>query len=293
MFIPQCPKCALEQCARSKIIRHGVYYRTSDGKTLQRYRCLGCKKSFSAAIYNLCYRQKKRQFNGVIRRMMAHTNSLRETAKILGLNRTTVVRKAAFLGIRAEYHFRKRNLELPKATEIEFDDLETFEHTKYKPVSVTLAVESKTRRILGIEVSVMPGRSSLAKKAIEKYGYRPDQRRAGRRRLFERIKPFVADRAVIKSDANPHYPKDVKNYFPKSVHQVFEGRKPKSQGQGELKKGAFDPLFSVNHTCAMLRANVNRLIRKTWCTTKSLDRLYGHLMIYADEHNERLSLKNA
>lgn len=293
MFIPECPKCALEDLPRSKIIRHGVYYRTSDGKTLQRYRCLGCKRSFSAAIYNLCYRQKKRQFNEIIRRMMAHTNSLRGTAKVLGLNRITVVRKAALLGIRSEYRFQKRNRDLPKAAVIEFDDLETFENSKYKPVSVTLAVESGTRRILGIEISQMPGKSSLAKKAIEKYGYRPDGRREARQRLFARIKPFVAEGAVIKSDANPHYPRDVKKFFPDSIHQVFQGRKPREHGQGELKKGGFDPLFSLNHTCAMLRANVNRLIRKTWCTTKSLDRLYGHLMIYAAYHNEGLSTQNA
>lgn len=36
----------------------------------------------------------------------------------------------------------------PVAKEIEFDDLETLEHTKRKPLLVTLAVEYKTRRIL-------------------------------------------------------------------------------------------------------------------------------------------------
>ncbi|MGZ3656152.1 MAG: hypothetical protein ACXWR1_04035, partial [Bdellovibrionota bacterium] len=57
---------------------------------------------------------------------------------------------------------------------------------------------------------------------------------------------------------------------------------------GELKEGRYDPLFSINHTCAMFRANVNRLIRKTWCTTKSQERLRSHLILYANAHNNRL-----
>jgi hypothetical protein len=63
-------------------------------------------------------------------------------------------------------------------------------------------------------------------------------------------------------------------------------------GQGELKVGGFDPIFSLNHTCAMLRANINRLFRKTWCTTKKMEMLEHHLAIYALYHNERALWQN-
>ena len=43
-------------------------------------------------------------------------------------------------------------------------------------------------------------------------------------------------------------------------------------GQGELRDKRFDPMFALNHTCAMLRANINRLFRRTWCTSKRIDR---------------------
>ena len=56
-----------------------------------------------------------------------------------------------------------------------------------------------------------------------------------------------------------------------------------------FKKVKFDPLFSLNHTFAMLRANVNRLFRKTWCTTKKPQRLADHLALYALYHNEVLT----
>ncbi len=148
-------------------------------------------------------------------------------------------------------------------------------------------MEFKTRRILGLEVSRMAAKGLLTKLA-EKYGPRLDDRSEGRQRLFETLKDIISERVEIKSDSNPHYIKDVATTFPSAKHLRYLGKRGAITGQGELKKGGFDPLFSLNHTCAMLRANVNRLFRKTWCTTKRADRLYAHLILYAQYHNEHL-----
>ncbi|HXH75974.1 MAG TPA: hypothetical protein VNJ08_13465, partial [Bacteriovoracaceae bacterium] len=75
-------------------------------------------------------------------------------------------------------------------------------------------------------------------------------------------------------------------YLPKGKHLTFKSERGCVAGQGELKKVRFDPLFIVNHTCAMFRANVNRLIRKTWCTTKDPQRLKDHLDIFMYFYNE-------
>ena len=89
----------------------------------------------------------------------------------------------------------------------------------------------------------------------------------------------------VKSDQNPHYPKDLKKAFPHATHETHKGQRGSIVGQGELKKIRFDPLFSLNHTCAMTRANMNRLFRRTWCTTKIPERLVDHFAIYAVYHN--------
>jgi hypothetical protein len=201
------------------------------------------------------------------------------------MSRTTVARKLVFLGTQAEIKLLNSNRSSKRALKVEFDDLETFEHTKCKPLSVTLAVEHKTRRILDFEVSQMPAKGRLTKIAFKKYGIRKDQRFSARERLFYRLQSLVEPNALIKSDENPHYPKTVKRYFPKAHHQSFKGQRGSLGGFGELKKIRFDPLFSLNHTCAMFRANVNRLFRKTWCTTKKPERLRMHLAIYAHFHN--------
>ena len=99
---------------------------------------------------------------------------------------------------------------------------------------------------------------------------------------------FLAKKAIIKSDEHKLYPSFVKKNSPKSKHLRFQGGRGSFIGQGELKRVKFDPLFALNHTCAMLRANINRLIRKTWCTTKKFEMLQNHIYIYMDFHNSVL-----
>lgn len=288
MTTPNCKNCDFSTEVRSKVVRHGRYYRTSDSSWIQRFRCLSCRAGFSRATFHPCYRQKKRHKNRALWELLSSGMSQRRAARFLRLNRITIVRKFLYLSIESEFRLRVGNLAKPKAEVVEFDDLETFEHTKCKPLSITLAVESGTRRILGVEVSRMNANGPLAKKSVKKYGSRIDDRRRGRMRLFSRIKDLMEQDSVIKSDSNPHYAKDVKRAFPKAFHKLYLGKRGSLGGQGELKKVRFDPLFSLNHTCGMLRANINRLFRKTWNTTKRQDRLYAHLVIYAAYHNEYL-----
>jgi len=286
-----CPYCAVQAGLSEgwrQVKKSGHYRRRSDRRRVQIFQCLRCKKYFSGATQDLCYRQKKRHKNPEIVIDLASSTSLRRCAKNQGLSRTTLARKLKFLGMIAQIKLGELNHAHAKAKEIQFDDLETFEHSKCKPLSVTLAVEKKTRRILGFEVSQMAAKGKLAGIARKKYGYRRDTRARGRARLFKTLQPIVEENARIESDQNPYYPRDVKRHFPRATHIGHKGQRGSLTGQGELKKVRFDPLFSLNHTCAMLRDNVKRLGRKTWCTTKRPENLRASLAIYALYHNTLL-----
>ena len=200
---------------------------------------------------------------------------------------TTIARRLVFLGTQGCLEMEQGLSQFAPLPEVQFDDLETFEHAKSKPLSVTLAV-SRQRKILGFEVSSMPAKGPLAEIGRKRYGFRPDGRSQALRNLLNRIRPRVAERAIVWSDENPRYPKPVARIFPHARHETVKGRRGCVTGQGELKRGGFDPLYSLNHTCAMLRANVNRLVRKTWCTTKKAENLAHHLAIYANYHNSVL-----
>ena len=232
--------------------------------------------------------QNKRHFNHDIYQSLCSGMSQRRIARVFRLSRTTVARKLRFLGQQAERKLAQYNLRFAKAETVEFDDLITIEHTKLKPLAMTIAVEHRSRRILGLEVAPIPASGHLAKISRKKYGPRKDGRRQARAKLFSRLKPLILETALIKSDQEPNYERDVLRFFPKANHQRHKGKKSSTAGQGELKLKGFDPLFAINHTLAMFRANINRLFRRTWNTTKDPARLRDHAHLYALYHNQEL-----
>lgn len=288
----KCPKCSRKfrrtKSSDHSVIKDGFFSRSSDRKFVQRYYCKLCKRHFSAATFSECFGQKKRHINSKVSRLFSSVVSMRETARVLKINRKTVDRKLLFMGPRAKRELERSNLSQPIAREVLFDDMETFEHTKCKPVSIGLMVEEGTRRILGYNVARMPAKGVLAKISVKKYGKRIDERPKKRAELFYKMKLLVDDKALIKSDECPYYFKYIQRHFPKAKHITFKGRASAVVGQGELKKVGFDPLFSLNHTCATLRARTSRLIRKTWNTTKKPERLDLHLAIVCMHHNRNL-----
>ncbi len=212
---------------------------------------------------------------------------MRRSALILGVSKNTVTRRLPYL---AEKHRQEHQkfLEGKVFDDVQLDDLITLEHSKLKPLSVSAMVEKNTRTILGLQVSSIPAFGHLAKPSRRKYGKRTNQHREALVRLFEQVKDSLSPKCLVASDKHPLYPKIVKTFLPDSTHKRYKGGRGCVTGQGELKKQNFDPLFSINHTYAMLRANVNRLIRRTWSTTKDPQRLKDHLDLYLSFHNRVL-----
>ena len=270
---------------RTGFVRFGSYKRKYDGAQIPRYRCQGCHKTYSDSTFSSVYREKKPYLKPQIFHLVSGLYSQRRIALTLAVNRKTVIRKFVMIGVKAEKFLPMLNLGREKVKSFEFDDQETFEHTKCKPLSITTVVEKKTRWIIGLRVSSFQAKGKLAKIARKKYGRRKDNRKQKRKELFGEIKDFIEEDAVIESDMNPYYAPDVKEFFPKAKYKTYRSRSARSNGQGELKKGGRDPIFTINHTFAMYRANINRLIRKTWCTTKKPERLGYHLAIYSVFHN--------
>ncbi len=290
----KCPSCQTPYKrtpgSRTGVSKFGQFYRKSDRKTVQRYICRPCERHFSVATLSACYRQKKRHLNSKVVQLLVGGVSQREGAKILKVTRGTFVRKFLFTAKAAQTKLRHFHIPFPKSQIIEFDDMETFEHTKCKPIAISIAVEHRSRRILGYQVSKMRPKRNLSTSLQSKYGERQDQRRKARAKLFSELQSLVHPSCVIKSDQNPHYPPDVRKFFPQSKHKTYLSRRSCIVGQGELKSATFDPLFSLNHTCAVLRARTSRLIRKTWCTTKKMERLDLHLALVVLHHNSNLKL---
>jgi transposase-like protein len=291
-------KCPYGECSRDssdstsrRIVRKGSYFRKEDSKWIPRFRCLVCGKTFSSSRLTACFGQKKRKLNSEIRDLLCSGVSQRRVARLIGVNRKTVIRKLLFLAAQARLD-RLQYLETFRSKPIEnlqFDEMESFEWSKCLPVSIPLLVLPKERKILSFRVGRMPAKGPLAEISRRKYGPRADDRPQIAKALFDEVKEFIAPRCVIRSDQNPKYPAWLKGHFKDVLHETVKGRRGCIVGQGELKKVGFDPLFDLNHSCAMIRANINRLFRRTWCTTKRRDRLQAHLELYVQYHNRMLT----
>ena len=282
-----CPNTA---CKSLRTVKAGFFHRSSDHCSVQRYRCKDCGTCFSDATGAPEFLQKKRYLNDDVLYHLASSVSQNRLALLLHTTRKTIAHKLQFLGSLCKTHDAALLSGQPPADSVQFDELETFEHTKCKPISVALAVEENTRRILGFEVSQMPATGKLAKTSQQKYGKRKDERCAGLKRLFQNISPFCAPKLSLLSDQCPRYAPVVAATLGAEdgrtvTYAQVKGARGCSTGQGELKKLVHDPLFSLNHTCAMLRANINRLVRRTWNTTKKITCLENHLHIYMHYHN--------
>ena len=142
---------------REFIVRDGSFWRSSDSKKIQRLRCKSCGRRFSNATFSLAKGQKKRRVNPHIRKLLSSGVSIRRIAVILEVNQKTVARKLKVLALISKNRQARRiRLLKREVRKVQFDDLITTEHTKLKPLSISLAVESDSRKILAVEVSQIP-----------------------------------------------------------------------------------------------------------------------------------------
>lgn len=216
---------------------------------------------------------------------------MRRSAMIMGTNYKTVARRLSYFEKICEAHHQTLLTNLKGLKEIHFDDMESSIHTKLKPVSIPLAVSHPRRLILAFDVVSMPAKGPLAAISRKKYGKRADDRYRGWHKVLGASAGLAAANVEVTSDSHTAYPALIKQHMPLAMHIRTISRRACVAGQGELKRGGHDPLFSLNHTAAMYRANVNRLFRRTWCTSKRIDHLKMHMTLYRSWHNEMILAK--
>ena len=285
-----CPFCR----SRDQVRKDGTFPRKTGAKPrTQRFYCRACQRRFSQLTGCLDSRQRRPELHRPLYSLLVSGVSQRRTARLLGTTQTTVARKVVRIAKFARsFHEGELRRSPASVSTAVFDEMETFEHSKLKPLAIAVAVVEGSRKIIAVSVSSMPAKGKLAATARRRYGHRPDHRRQGLAHVLTRLSAVgVAEGLVVKSDQCPRYPRAVRRYVSRALHLTFKGRRACVVGQGELKVGGFDPLFALNHTCAMHRDNVKRLSRRTWCTTKRPDRLQCLIDLYICAHNDDIELK--
>jgi hypothetical protein len=212
-------------------------------------------------------------------------NTQRGVAKLLGCSKNTVSDK--FLWLAKHCPFLERPLKLSRHLQI--DEMESIEHTKLKPITIALCVDEHYQ-ILALKTGTIKAKGLLALISERKYGQRVDERVMTLRKLLQQIQQKLSHSPLtITTDSHPLYPKLIKEYFPNAVHIQVSSR-DKLKEQRELvflkeRKKIFDPMFALNQRCAKLRADIRRLTRRSWCTTKKKENLQKHLELYQTYNN--------
>jgi hypothetical protein len=215
---------------------------------------------------------------------------MRQVAKLLGINHKTVASKQRWHAQRARIEHQRFLKRQKNLAFVQMDEMETFEHTRCKPLSIALAVNPMTREILTAKVAIMPAKGKIAKISRDIYGPRMDQRRDKFSEALSVIKTICVPKPHILTDKKTAYQTWIKTVLPNAIHETTKGRRGCIAGYGELKEGGYDPLFYLNHTAAMIRDNLARMLRRTWCGSKQAWALQDALDLYTHMHNRRLKL---
>jgi len=275
-------------CQQKAINRDGFFFRQDDSKQVQRYRCKNCGRRFSRSTFSFEYRQQKRRVNYQLMYALCSKVSIRRAALMFHLDKNTVLSRIRSMAHKARYNnelFMQQYLKQP-VNYMQMDDLVTKEQTKLKPLSVTIAIDVDRKYILAMKVSKIAAFGHLAKIAVKKYGKRISNYNQIADALVKSLKPFIAPHALVETDEHRSYPIFFKKYLPEIEHLSYKGEKACVVGQGEMKKNGQDPLFYINHTCAMLRDNLARLLRRSWCLSQKAEMLQNHLDIFTYFYNQ-------
>ena len=217
-------------------------------------------------------------------------NTQRRTAKLLKCSKTTVEKKFLWLSL-----YSTSLSEKISALHLQIDELETIEHTKLKPLTVPVCVSSDYQ-ILGLSVGKIRAKGPLSAISLKKYGFREDEREKALTELFEGLKKKLSKKPplTVTTDALPIYRTLIKKYFPEAEHIVVISKelvkKKKELIYTAERKRIFDPLFALNQRFAMLRSDIRRLTRRSWCTTKKIENLKKHLELYQIYNNQQLKI---
>lgn len=286
-----CPRCSENESVwkESKgkgawYIKKGYYKTKYNAQYVPRYFCKRCKHAFSSRSHLPNYKQKKPQLNKLIYKWYSSGTTQRRIAINLGINVKTVARKFLYLAkfARDAHRYRLDNDHF-KTDLVQFDEMESYEHTLAKPVSIAVAVDARSGHIISLDAATIKSHGKLIGLSKEKYGHREDTRDAAREDSFIAINKTYTPGQKIITDKNTAYPAFVERLVPYArLEQVYSASR---NGERKGRRNTEDDLWRVNHICAKIRHDMARLGRKTWVTTKRMWALQAQLELYIAYNN--------
>ena len=286
---PRCPHddCPSITSGHRRWCFKGRYPRACDGRTVQRFLCLECHRTFSTQTFRVDYRLKLPRLNLELIGPFVSKVTHRQAARILGCTRKTIAHRLQLLGAHCR-DFHRRRLALARARgglvgRFQLDELETFEHSRrLQPVTVPVLIERRSYFIVDVQTAALPCRGRLSAKDREKKKEREAEfgvRRSGSREAVETCFDTLAKAHVPRGSVLVET--DMKTSYRTILAKRFGSRVAHARHSSKAKRDYGNPLFPINHTLAMMRDGISRLVRRTWAASKLRVRLERHAWIWA------------
>lgn len=275
-----CPKCFTD--GKEIAFKAGYFYTKHNHEYRNpRYVCFNCGAKFSSHSDRANKGQKRPDINSEIFKWICSGATISRIAKNLSVNKITVMRKIKWLSEQARIAHGEAIARGDLTTSyIHFDEMEAYEHTPLKPLSVAIAVRVKTLQIVDARVATMNAKGHLVETSVQKYGRRQDTRIDACLEVMKTVKRVSRETLTITCDSKTNYPTLIKPILPYAKINAVLATKRKRGDKNE------DPLFAVNSVCALLRQDLAVLARKTMSTLKKAETLQDLLNIYIAYNNE-------
>jgi hypothetical protein len=258
---------------------------------VRRFHCHICRRSFSVQTFRVDYRLKRPQLTGPLFDAFVSKVTQRQAARMLVCTRKTVRHRLILLASHSR-EFQTAALERARVRgglsgRFQLDELQTFEcDRRLQPVTMPVLIHQQSRFVLHVEAAALPARGSLRKRDLERkrrLEERHGVRRSGSREAVKRCFAVLARArnssalTVIVTDQAPSYPTVLAETMTGNiVHEQYSGKAPRKTS---------NPLWPINHTLAMLRDGLSRLVRRTWGASKQRGWFAEHAWIWIAYRN--------
>jgi hypothetical protein len=285
---PRCPHtdCSAHRSHPFRFTHWGTYARHCDGREVQRFRCLECSRTFSSQSFRLDRGLQRPRLHLDLWAHFISKVTQRQSARMLGCSRKSVAHRLELLGDHCrEYHVRHiARLAAGAGLEGKFllDELETYEHSRrLQPVTVPVLIQRSSYFLVDLAAAPLPCRGQLNARDREKKAAREQllgKRRSGSRQAVEGCLKTLS--TLVRSKRSLVLQTDCKHQYVESIRRVLGPKTVHLRTSSKDKRDYANPLFPINHTLAMLRDGLSRLVRRTWAASKLRARLEQHLWIW-------------
>ena len=289
---PECPNpaCSSHSAGNFHYQRKGQYRRKCDGRLIPRFLCGSCGRQFSSQTFRFTFRYRRPNLRLQLFQLLNAKVTMRQAARILGCSRDTVNRLHRKMGRTCrEYHqiYLEENRGKVHGT-FQLDELETFEtHRLVRPVTVPVLIERKSYFVFYTEAAPMGPRGRLhpaAKKCKDADEVLFGKRRSGSREAVKRTLQLL--RQLLPVDQCLNLQTDRKATYRSLARQIFPDCLGSHVRESSRRRRDYrNVLFPINHTLAMMRDGISRLVRRSWGASKLRERLEDHMAIWMAYRN--------